>query len=573
MNPLIIKINNFIDSRKFGIFVVLLYTLPLVINSLVNIRSSNLDWQFFEQRYEAIVISILRYGQIPGNNPWSGGGTPIINAFYGIFGLFSIIFGVKLGLKIAILFYYVLGYFGAYNLSILLNFSKRLSQFLALYFVLSNSMAWHLYAGHIIFINILLLPLLIYLSISIENKYNSIIFGLILGIAFIDGPLYTGQYIIIIITLLNFYLILNSNNKTKKVLLYLTSYLLFFAVSSYLIFMLYPYFIEFPRIVKTREIYHSFIDSISLISTPSIIFQDNIINSTFCSNTHENVGYLGISLISLILFTFYKTRKYYLLIPLALSLMPYIQSNSFLSIYYYLDYIPGFSSHLCISRIRLILPLIVGFFVIYFFKKGFFKNLKLFNIRINENIIIFIILSDLFIFSSIPIYSLAKSNNISLVSYNNNFKNIESPGNMQLLELTRNNIGVLSITDSNIPLNKVSRISTSANYMSEFLQNNEKIEAIYWSPNIIRFKSLKLDCIDTNIPYSSGWKLNGQLIPGNTKIIDMDKTMCIQPNELGQAEITWERPFHKNAIYISIAFFITFCTLFIVTNFKLIKLK
>lgn len=554
--------NNYLVSKKIGLIIVLLFIIPLVIIPLTKLNSPILDWQYFEQRYGAINQTILTYGQVPGNNPWSGGGTPIINSFYGIFGLCSLLFGVKLGIRIAVLIYFVIGYFGAYKLSIFLNYDKKLAQFFSLYFILSNSLAWHLYAGHINFVNIILLPYLIYLSFNIKN--NIFLFGLLLGISFIDGPLYTGQYIVLIIGILNLYLILKSENKLEKICYYFISYILFLAISTYQILTLYPYYIEFPRIAIAIETSHSFFESVKLISIPSISFEDYIINTKFCSNTHENVSYMGATLIFFLILSFMKRKKYYILFPMLIFLIPFIDANSNLSIYYYLKYIPGFASHLCITRLRLVIPLIVGLYIILLFKKGVFKNLKLWNMQINENKILIIIILDLLIFSSIPIYKTLNSNYKNLSTFNDkNFYTIKNPENFDWLDLTKNNIGVLSITDSNIPINKISRFYPDVNYISEFIQNKQKIEPTFWSPNKMIFNVENSECIDTNIPYSAGWKLNGEIIPGNESIINMNKILCIEPNRYGVAEIIWERPFHILAINLSVAFLILFFVLFL----------
>lgn len=558
---------DYLASQKIGFSIVFLFIIPLFIFPLINLNSSTLDWQYFEQRYGAITLTILNYSQIPGNNPWSGGGTPIINSFYGIFGLSSLIFGAKIGIRFAILVYFLIGYYGAYKLSTFLNIDNKLAQFISLYFLLSNSLAWHLYAGHINFVNIVLLPYLIYLSINIKN--NIFLYGLLLGISFIDGPLYTGQYIIILTTILNLYLILRSNNKFEKITYYFISYLLFLTISIYQIITLYPYFVEFPRLAKDLQTNQSVIDALKLISIPSLSFKDYIINSKFCSNTHENVSYMGLTLIFFLLLSFKKNKSFLVIIPILLSLVPYINPNSHFSIYYYLNHIPGFSSHLCITRLRLIFPLLISFYMVYLFKKGFFDNLNFYKINFNKNRILIFIIIDILIFSSVPIYKTLNSRYENLLSIENKyFYNIKNPEKFNWLDLTENNIGVLSITDSNIPINNISRFNSESSYISEFTQNNKKIDPVYWSPNKIIFFVSNPECIDTNIPYSSGWKLNGDIIPDNLKIINMNKILCVKPDMNGVAEISWTRPYHSLALIL----FLFFLTLFILT-FLIYKIR
>ena len=556
-------IKELLVSKKLGVTLVFLFILPLIIGSLIDSNYPRLDWQQFEQRYQAIRITLLDYGQLPGNNPWAGGGTPIINSFYGIFSIFSIIFGVKIGLKLSVLFYYVIGYIGAYKLGIDLKFQKNSTQFFALYFIFSNSLAWHLYAGHIIFINILLLPYLIYLLINIaQNKYNLILFGIMLAIGFIDGSLYTGQYLVISTLLTSIYLIIKSKRKFNNLILNITAYILFLTISTYYIFMLYPYFIEYPRIIARGLVKYSILDSIKLISIPSILFEENIIDSQFCTNTHENANYLGFTLLASLLILVLN-RKYYAFLPLLIAILPFLGDQNYFSLYYYLKFIPGFASHLCTSRIRLITPFLIGLLICFLIKRGDFNNLKIFKFEIKYKYILFLIISDIFIFSSIPIYeSFNFKDNIKIGLYDKSFRNYRNANGMRLSDLTENNIGILDSSDSNIPINNISR-SLGNNYKGEFLQGNEKITPIYWSPNEIVFKSLNSTCIDTNIPYSSGWKLNGLTIEDNNKIINMNEIMCVMPNEYGIAKITWERPHHNEAIQITIALFIIFIAFFL----------
>ena len=74
------------------------------------------DWNYFFQVYEAVRLSILRYGQFPWWNIWCCGGVPLFaNPQVGLFsinGVMVLLFGTVLGLKLSLVAHMLFGFEG-----------------------------------------------------------------------------------------------------------------------------------------------------------------------------------------------------------------------------------------------------------------------------------------------------------------------------------------------------------------------------------------------------------------------------------------------------------------------------
>jgi hypothetical protein len=141
------------------------------------------DWDYFAQVYEAARVSILTYHQFPWWNPWVIGGVPLYaNPQFGLISIqmpLVLVFGTLVGLHLAILVYYLLGFWGMYYLLGRLGGNRVLRVLLSYVWVFATFPAWHIAGGHLTFAQYLLAPWLFLALLSIRHHRGWLWFGLV----------------------------------------------------------------------------------------------------------------------------------------------------------------------------------------------------------------------------------------------------------------------------------------------------------------------------------------------------------------------------------------------------------
>ena len=176
------------DPRPAGIVCLLIYLLPITLYPLVLSGTGIFDWDTGLQRNTALYLSYMKYSQIPGNNPWIGGGIPLSPTVpvYGLNAFYTLLYGPASGMLASVVTYFVLGYWGALKFIGNWTQDRHLQVFFALYFVFGNALAWHLTAGHTVFLPILLLPILLHYTINYQKYLSGFKVGFIFGVSFLD---------------------------------------------------------------------------------------------------------------------------------------------------------------------------------------------------------------------------------------------------------------------------------------------------------------------------------------------------------------------------------------------------
>lgn len=557
------------ENRKkiqiYGLIFLTIYLFPLLIIPIVFNGHGIYDWDTSLQRYSAIYISLMNYGQIPYINAWIGGGTHLmqIYPFYGIFGLSTIIFGPSYGIYYGIYLYYILGYIGGIKLASLLTKKNSLQIFFSLYFVLSNSLAWHLSVGHIIFTAILLLPYILYYIYKNQELDSAVKGGFLVGLAFLDSFAYANQYLFLIASIALFIKLVQARFDGKIIKFCFIFYVAFLSVTLYRILSIIPIFSDFPRIVTNGTMY-GFIDFIKYSLIP--LFQFNHLGPGYCSGIWENSNYLGIASIFLILYSIYLGR-YYNIIPFILLLFFYSNSGYFTDFNYYLKLIPTFSSHWCTARIRLLSPLIFGLALMLTFR-DIKLNISFMKINISRYTLMIICILDIFIFSIRPFFYSHKYDDIKKIEWNLNYSNYSNlPQAIYSTHMaTLSNIGILNSGDSNLPSERIASGVDSLGYISEYSQNLKSIEPLYWSPNKIIFKTNDLkNCVQTRIPAGNMWTVNGNYLFQNEKSINFMKLICAYPDSNGVIVLEFKDINSFRNLIINILF-ILFLIIFLIVN-------
>ncbi len=146
------------------------------------------DADYLMQTVEAARVSILKYHEFPWWNPWVSGGVPLFaNPQFGLISLPTILgmfFGSILGYKLAILAYFILGFYG-----LLLLFSKsfktpKTTAILLAYIWTFGTFLTYRSLGHYTFLTIQFLPLMLHFYISRESyKRSWLYFGITASLA------------------------------------------------------------------------------------------------------------------------------------------------------------------------------------------------------------------------------------------------------------------------------------------------------------------------------------------------------------------------------------------------------
>lgn len=172
---------------------ILLFNLPLLLSGH-KILPGDPDWYY--QIYEAFRISVLKYHQFPEINSWMAGGIPLFaNVQFGLISVQAplvLLFGSVIGLKISVLVYGLIAFFGFRTL-----FKKGFAAtplratLLAYIPVFGSFFVYRTIGGHFTFLLTAFVPWLIYLYIKRKERRNWLWFALIYSLMVWSSPHYT----------------------------------------------------------------------------------------------------------------------------------------------------------------------------------------------------------------------------------------------------------------------------------------------------------------------------------------------------------------------------------------------
>lgn len=171
-------------AKKIGLFSLL--CLPIVLFLLPFVLNSNRvlfgDWDYFAQLYEAARKSIVEYHQFPWFNPWIGGGVPLYaNPQFGLVSIQTplvLLFGTLAGLRLSVLLFFLLGFWGMRSLLLRLRTDKLVAILLSYIWVFSSFPVWRIAGGHFTFSTYFLAPWFFLLILNIRKRFGWLWLGL-----------------------------------------------------------------------------------------------------------------------------------------------------------------------------------------------------------------------------------------------------------------------------------------------------------------------------------------------------------------------------------------------------------
>lgn len=253
------KINTILDyfynKKRYVFFLIFSFLIIVWQWPLVTTTDQLLsgDFDYFTQAYEAVRASILQYHQFPWMNAWIGGGVPLYaNPQVGVFSLQTLlvlIFGTPTGLKLSIVFYSLIGFWGMfYLLKNNLKINKLLSLCLSTVWVTNGFFVGHL-VSHYSFSMFLVVPSLLYLLLNISKRYYWLYFGIALGLFILSAFHYAVFHGLFILTGAGLYVLYSHKNELKKYLmLFIKAGVIFLLIASHRIVYTLQFVFDFPRL-------------------------------------------------------------------------------------------------------------------------------------------------------------------------------------------------------------------------------------------------------------------------------------------------------------------------------------
>ncbi len=183
---------------------IIIYFLPLLLTGK-NEAPGDPDYYF--GLYEGFRKTVLDYHQFPWWDPWISGGVPLFGNVQ--FGLISIsaplvlVFGTPIGLKLSLLLYGVIAFFGARRLFLrYFKTSEVRSIALAYVFAFCGFFAARAYMGHFTFSLAAYTPWAVYYYLYLHEKRVWIKFAVVLALLIDTAPHYTAIMTVDILALL-----------------------------------------------------------------------------------------------------------------------------------------------------------------------------------------------------------------------------------------------------------------------------------------------------------------------------------------------------------------------------------
>ncbi len=544
-----------------GLLVIIIWAAPIIFTAG---KTGVYDWDPFMQRFEALRLSILKYHQWPGLNPWIEGGQPLISVpqvtIFSIEGILVLIFGTFWGLRLSIPIYIFIGFIGAWKLSSIF-WSKKLFRLLFSFYIIANpAVAYHLSVGHFLFQNFFFMPLFFYYILKVkEDKWSGLKAGIVYGLAFVASPAYIVQYAALISSGLFIWFWLKSNKQYHRA--FRNWIMLFFPIFGTLVFYRLVTILftaeDFSRISGWRAHF----DVLSLLkyyfypytSLTPLKRINNLSLGTWelcCYVGFVNVGLLGVSL---------KKGLRWWHVILAMLIWAMIGNDRAWYLMYWIQKIPSFSSHLCFMRIRMFIPLFLGISATWgltYIWSTWSKR------KVGRYIIMLLgvlMVSEVLLVS----HKILKSSHVPFVyvgEYNpdRKFRNISRlPGNTAY-NATLMNLGWLHGSgDSYIGISNIRVGLDEPGYIGEYYQGREAVEPVYWSPNHIVFENLKPERhLVINMNPGSAWYCNGvQLFP-HYRIVEPGKPFEVMADAHGVVDLKYQYPGQSLGLLGTILFLI-----------------
>jgi hypothetical protein len=542
---------------------IIIYTSPLLLSGN-RIIPGDPDYMF--QLFEAFRRSVLEFHQLPLWNAWVAGGVPLFaNINFGLISIpapLTLIFGAVIGLKLSVMFFLLIGFFGFKKLfQDCFKTNTWRSMLLSYIAVFCSFFAYRTVVGHFNFLLLVFFPWLVIFFIQRNKRFSWLWFALVYSFMVWSSPHNITIMSLFIIGLWYTYDLIfrlakthgnKAWNKIKKdiwndILFFIKSGFLIILLTFYRLFFALSFIHDFPRLEAAKaEHFTGTYNALYAIWRPFQYSSPPTLRSGW--GWAEASAYIGIGTLicalliaSVYLRNAFKKRKDNQLFSYPLGILIVLCSTLFilglgnfggLSPYVLLNKLPIFNS------MRVATRWLVWCSVFTLIAIATYKGKKYQKI-INALLVVTVI--ELFVtgfgfmngafFLQTDHYRLPKS------SFNQeNRYRIPRPAaaaypgfetvyyyDENLLETTQNNLGEIIAGDSLVDTRQPnSTIRCGENQGGcNYLSGNARV--VYWSPNKIILERLAPGPININMNPGRGWTVNNRYIFKGQKVTDPNK--------------------------------------------------
>jgi hypothetical protein len=514
------------------------------------------------QTYEAMRQSILHYHQFPWWNPWISGGVPLFaNPQFGLISIqtfFVLLFGTFLGYKIALISYFIIGFWGIKKLFINNFNTPTLTAILLSYIWTFGTFLTQRTSGHHTFLLIQFFPWALHFYFNrFEDRKAWLKLGLVLSFMGLSAAHNITVMSYVILGLI-FLLQLIGLQPRKKGELFAFSFgikksellfwakvsALFIAITGYRLFFTIKYLSDFPRspLLIDAEPSIGIINGVLAIFGPLIQFTHS--PKVQAWSWLEASSYISIFTLPVFILTLVQLVKSRRVLSKTFAYSPYILLT--LITLFFLLGLGRFIGPLSPYEIMHKLPVLSSMRVSYrwlawcsLFILIFIASYRGTKYRRAINILLALATIELFFYSS-PY--LGKPYSIPMNQTRSTYASFEQrslyqtkrlgiPYDENLTDATRNNYGQIIAGDALVdtrypapwgdPTIRCS-IDTGCDYV---ITKNATVD--YWSPNKIILKRTQPGIIKLDMNPGRGWVINGKYVFLNMKTVDPEQEFII----------------------------------------------
>lgn len=554
---------------KLGFFsqfsFVLVLSLPILLFCLGFLMTGNKlspgDADYLMQTYEAMRRSIIDFHQFPWWNPWISGGVPLFaNPQFGLISLqtpFVLLFGSVMGYKIAVVGYFIVGFWGFRQLFTKAFATPALTAALLAYIWTFGTFLTLRTSGHLTFLVIQFFPwaLLYYLERK-TIRLAWLKFGLVTSLMALSAAHNTtimSYFVLSLIVLLSLgrllvdrksdYLTLQIKILNSDIVFWVKVAVLFFLLTSYRLFFTIQYLKDFPRAgITNMEASIGPFNAILAIFGPLIHYRNSPSIphwSWLEASAYVSIFTFAAAVIVLIVFLHSRNnyKKMFTFSPYALGILFgfffLLSLGDFIGVfspYSLLRTLPIFSEMRVAVRWLTWCSVVVLLFIAIYIGKQYRRII---------NALLILACIELFVYSR-PNLEKAYSIDINLVrSSSSEFQQKRTynaqrngvPFDENFTEATMNNYGQIIAGDALVdtrfpaPLGDPTRRCSLDDGCDFIMSKNATLK--YWSPNKIVLERTTQKNIQLNMNPGKGWAVNGVYVFRSLKVVDPDSDFII----------------------------------------------
>lgn len=499
-----------------------------------------IDWDYFFHVYEAVRVSVVRYGQFPWWNIWNCGGVPLFaNPQVGVLSvntLFVLLFGAVAGLKVSLAAHIIFGFEGMRRL-----LGRYVSAPFALLgagvFTGCGGLALHCAVGHFSMVTIYYLPWLLHFVVGVPDadRYGWLL-GLTMALMVLDAIHYNTVFVGLIVAVASLCVLVAGQGARRQIAGRLAiSFGLFLLIAGFRLVLSTRYVSEYSLTAKVPEAAlwgNNF--AAFLLPVTDMVFRCPPANERFW---WEYGCYLGPAVVALFCLSLFRGVRHWHVGAL-LCLLAAQSITGFWSPSCWLSRAPVFRAIRVVTRWRI--P--AAFFIAMGAAVGgdeCWKRLGPKRSRLKP------LLAGICLFAMLAVFA------VSFQIMRQAFPG-PSPSSVALRRqrpgrffhvrrglmypATRMNVGIVRGYEPLLGYDRGRANAVQArgepHYRGEATEDGKLRNPCYWSPNLIAYKNVK-GALRVNLAPGSYWRVNGKDVFRGLRVTEPATPFVVRPNARG----------------------------------------